>query len=330
MTNDLSVGEQAAVVLEASRAPSVYNMQPARWRFADDGSVILFRAVNRRIPVADPTGHNLNASLGAAFEGMAIALSTRGLSLGAPIVETEAAATSCEPVMRASIERIPGFEADPLAEFVARRRSYRGLFPTADPADVRRFVALERPDARLIIGKGPLADLGTLHDAAMWTLVSRPEFRAERWKWIRLSRSDPRFRRDGLTGDCLGASMTERWVLSPDQFSLFAAVGLARRFASEAAKVRSAGAAIVFCPKRDDAPFDVGRRMYRLWLEITAMGFHVATMSASVNDESARETLEHQLQLPSDRRIANVFRVGRIDDAKVAESPRLQVKELMV
>jgi hypothetical protein len=330
VTTELSREERSALVLEASRAPSVYNIQPARWRFTDEGSVILFRAMNRTLPVADPTGHDVDASLGAAFEGMAIALSRRGSSLGAPQEELHATANACVPVFRASIERIAGFEPDPLAEWVAQRRSFRGLFPTADPAHVRRFVALERSDARLMIGKDTLADLATLHDGAAWALVSGPAFRAERWKWIRLSRSDPRYRRDGLTADSLALSAPERLALSPDRFALLSTLGLARRLVSEAAKVRSAGAAIVFCPHRDDTPFDVGRRMYRLWLEITAAGFHLATMSASANDESSRVALERQLQLPTDRRVANVFRVGRIDASKVAASPRLQVKELMV
>ena len=52
----LSLAEQRAVVAEASRAPSVHNVQPARWRFVDD-SVVLFRAIDRALPVADPTGH---------------------------------------------------------------------------------------------------------------------------------------------------------------------------------------------------------------------------------------------------------------------------------
>ena len=182
----------------------------------------------------------------------------------------------------------------------------------------------------MIIGTGALADLATLHDSATWTLQSRPAYRAERWKWIRLSRKDPRYRRDGLTADSLALSAAQRWVLPPDRFAMFASMRLARRLASEAAKVRSAGAAIVFCPRRDDTPFDVGRRMYRLWLEITAVGFHLATMSAAADDETSRAALEQQLQVPQDRRVANIFRVGRIDDAKVAESPRLQVKELMV
>ena len=37
----LSHDEQLALVSEASRAPSVHNIQPARWRFAE-AAVVLF------------------------------------------------------------------------------------------------------------------------------------------------------------------------------------------------------------------------------------------------------------------------------------------------
>jgi hypothetical protein len=334
MTVDLNRAEQMGAVLEASRAPSVRNIQPARWRFTDDGSLILFRALNRTVSVADPTSHDLQASLGAAFEGMAIALSTRGLSLSAPEPESEAAATGCEPVVRASITQLEDPEPDPMAAWVTRRRSYRGVFPTADPADIRRLVALERADARLILGNDRLAGLAVMHDAAAWTYESQPAYHAESWKWTRLSRRDPRYKRDGLTAECLAFSGMKGWlaaqVLPPGNFELMAKLGVSQRLLSEGARIRSAGAALVFCPRRAETPFDVGRRMYRLWLEITAVGFHVAPMSASANDVDTRTALEQECQVPADRRIANVFRVGRIPDAAVAESPRLRVSEFLV
>jgi len=334
VTVEFNRAEQMGAVLEASRAPSVRNIQPARWRFTDDGSVILFRALNRTVPIADPTNHDLQASLGAAFEGLAIALSTRGLSMGTPEPEREAVATGCEPVVRAAIGRLDDPDPDPMAEWVKRRRSYRGVFPTADPADIRRLVALERSDARLVLGTDRLAGLAVMHDAAAWTFESQPAHHAESWKWTRLERSDPRYKRDGLTADCLAFTGMKRFaaaqILPPGRFEMMAKLGLSQRLLSEAAKIRSAGAALVFCPRRAETPFDVGRRMYRLWLEITAVGFHVAPMSASANDADTRAALEEDCQVSADRRIANVFRVGRIADSAVAESPRLRVAELLV
>ena len=97
---------------EAARAVSVHNVQPARWRFEPEGDLVLLRAVDRALPVADPTGHDVMLSLGAAFEGMAIALSRIGCTLGAPVPEVTTTAPGCEPVVRAPIVRTIGRDAE--------------------------------------------------------------------------------------------------------------------------------------------------------------------------------------------------------------------------
>ena len=76
--------EQMAILAEVSRAPSVHNVQPARWRFENDG-VTLLQDRSRRLPASDPTGRDVEASLGASFEGMVLALSRLGLGLSEPL-----------------------------------------------------------------------------------------------------------------------------------------------------------------------------------------------------------------------------------------------------
>src|SRR6185295_2972232 len=103
---------------------------------------------------------------------------------------------------------------------------------------------LEFPDTRVIAGKSALADLAGVHDQATWSFESRPEYHEELWKWLRLSPSDPRYRRDGLNADCLALTPIERWVaarlLAPKRFSVLSKIGVARHLVSEAAQVRSA------------------------------------------------------------------------------------------
>lgn len=325
----LSRDEQLALAAEASRAPSVHNIQPARWRFVDQG-VVLLRANDRALPVADPSGHDVAVSLGAAFEGMAIALSRRGLSLGAPTVSS-AIAEGCTAVVEASVDA--GGSLDPLAKHVFARRAYRGKFEAATSEDIARLRTLERSDAR-IIGQDRLATLAKRHDDATWRFESQNAYHRELWRWLRLSRSHPDYHRDGLTADCLALSAPERWLgnyfMAPARFSRLAKLGVARALVSEAGQVRSAAGAIVFCPQRTATPFDVGRRFYRLWLEVTAAGLHMVPMSASADDEATRAVIANELALPADRRIANVMRVGRVRADTVAESPRLPAHELLV
>ncbi len=328
----LSIAEQRAIVAEAARAPSVHNVQPTRWRF-DPDSVVLFRATDRTLPVADPTGRDVHASLGAAFEGTAIALATRGLRLAEPRPEHDAQASGCSPVVRAQIERSQDVRPDPLAGSVFKRHAFRGKFDKPQAGDFEALSGLTSADVRLV-AVNALGTLGKLHDDATWSFESRPEYHRELWSWLRLSRRHPSYHRDGLNADCLSLSAPERWIgsglLRPGIFAWLSRIGLARHLVAEGAPVRSASAAILFCPSRDDSAFDVGRRFYRVWLEITRLGFHLAPMSASADDARTRVALETGYSVPNGRCVANVFRVGHIKDAEVAVSPRLPVEELLV
>ena len=318
------------LVREAARAPSVHNVQPARWRFEPGGDLVLFRALDRTLPVADPTGHDVQASLGAAFEGMAIALSRLGLTLRAPVPERAAQAEGCEPVVRARISA--GGVIDPLAPFVGERRSYRGRFTRRGARELAAARLVAADDVHVIDDALDIRLSSRSHDAATWRFESQPAYHAELWSWLRLSRRDPRYRRDGLNADCLALSATERVaamaLLRPIVFSGLAHLRVARHLVSEAAQVRSAIALVLFMPLQSDAAFDVGRRFYRLWLEITAQGLHAAPMSASADDPTTRA--QYEALIPGDRRLANVLRVGHVSADRVAESPRLPVAELMV
>lgn len=319
-----------ALVREAARAPSVHNVQPARWRFEPGGDVVLFRALDRTLPVADPTGHDVEVSLGAAFEGMAIALSRLGLALGAPVPAGDARAEGCEPVARARISS--GGAPDSLAPHVSLRRSYRGRFTRRGARELTSARLVAASDVHVIDDAMDIRLSSRSHDAATWRFESRPEYHAELWSWLRLARHDPRYRRDGLNADCLALSTAERMaalvLLRPIVFGVLARLRLAPRLVSEAAQVRSAIALVLFMPRRADSAFDVGRRFYRLWLEITAAGLHAAPMSASVDDPLARA--QYDSLVPPDRRLANVLRVGHVASEAVAESYRLPVEELLV
>jgi nitroreductase len=328
----MSHDTQEALVREAMRAPSVHNVQPARWRFEPGGDLVLFRAIGRELPVADPTGHDLRASLGAAFEGMTLALSRMGLALADVRVETETLADGCVPVLRARLTAAAA--PDPLAEFVSVRRSYRGNFLPATDATRHAIAALARDDARILADPAQIARIAKLHDVATWHFESQRAYHAELWSWLRLDPSDPLYKRDGLNADCLALSSAERvgarLALRPPVFRLLSALGVARSLVSESAQVKSAAAVILFAPLASLDAFDVGRSFYRLWLEITRAGLHAAPMSATADHAPAREALARAHELPYDRRIANVLRVGRAPGGRVAESPRLPVREFIV
>jgi hypothetical protein len=322
-----------ALVAAAARAPSVHNVQPARWRFDDDGRVMLLRALDRALPVADPSGHDVRVSLGAAWEGMALALSERGLTLGVPrfgVSSGGSGADGLEPVAEAAIEA--GGEADPLAAVVERRRSYRGTFAPTPTEALRALGTIGDGDLIVITDRSAIDAHAALHDRASYALVSRPAYEAELYGWMRFSPRHPGWDRDGLNADCMALSRVERVaasvLLRPNVYRVVRAVGAGKALISEARQIRSAGAVVLFVPERALPDFDVGRRFYRRWLEIARIGLAVTPLSALADWPESNAHLASRYGVPPVRRIANVLRVG-VPGAEPARSPRLTVAEML-
>jgi len=330
---DLAPEVQRALAAEAARAPTVHNVQPARWRFGPEGAVTLFRAVGRELPVADPAGHDLRVSLGAAWEGMAIALSRRGMGLAEPAAAGAAREEGgLLPVAESVI--VEGTGEDPLAAQVEARRSFRGRFDPAPADALRRLEGVGGEDARWVTEPAAIRAAAGMYDDAAWGFVGRAEYHAELHRWMRLSPSHPDWARDGLNADCMALSGVERAaasvLLRPRVFGVLRRLGLAKPVISEAAQTRSASALLLFTPARELDDFDVGRRFYRLWLEVTALGLAMVPMSALSDSPEARERLCREHGVPGDRRLANVLRVGRVPAGGAARSPRLPTDELLV
>jgi hypothetical protein len=109
------------LVASARLAPSVHNIQPTR--FAREGDAIMLLAdPARTLPAADPAGHDVRLSHGAALEGLSLALARMGLGVDLAPAEAQTApvrrADGLIPVVRCAI-RTPG----------ARRR-WSGWRPT--------------------------------------------------------------------------------------------------------------------------------------------------------------------------------------------------------
>ena len=325
------------LVREAARAPSVHNVQPARWRFLDSGEVRLYRTVARALPAADPTGRDVLQSLGAAFEGLALALTRREVGLSAPVLVASNDGTAPDGHEEvASARLVAGAERAELADYVLRRRSFRGRF---DPASAEELQTLRKrfadaPDARLIVDVDGIHDVARRYDRASFGFLSQAPYLREFFSWCRFHRSHPDWNRDGLNADCLALSEVERiaasFLLRPAVFQVLKRLGVARPAISEAAQIRSSSAILLYCPRADANPFDVGRRFYRLWLEVTAAGFSACPLSAVADDRNEAASLERTQGLASDRRILNVFRLGVVRRASVPESPRIPAEELLV
>jgi nitroreductase len=318
--------QRLALAAAANRAPSVHNIQPTRFRFDDARTIVLMEDPKRRLFVGDPRGSDNQKSLGAALEGLALALSEQGVG-----VELAAPA----PGEAARLTLVSGAALDPLAQHADTRQSWRGAFAPRTDADHAALAKLAEacPDLRVIEAPDAIAPLAKLYDDVSVEVVRDKAYRAELVSWMRLSKSDPNYGRDGLNAEHMALSGFEAFaagVVLGGAFPTLDSMGVAGPLMSEAGKVKSAAGIALFHRPADEPELDTGRRFHRVWLEVERLGLSLCPMSVLADVPHAAKRLldEHSL---AGRKLVTAFRVGRRPpNAKRTPRARLPAAELVV
>lgn len=313
-----------ALVADAALSPSVHNTQPTRWRLRPDGRVEVLEDKSRRLAVGDPEGRDLYVSHGSAVEGFCLAAGLRGLTV----------AVSQGLGRVAELTPGPGGGPDPLAPFLARRRTYRGTFEQGEAARAALAQLAPADDLHVVETREGIADLAALYDAASLRWFRNGPYRAELVSWMRLSRRHPMWSLDGLNAEAMEMSGVEAagagLVLRPGVFETLDRIGLAGAFVAEAAVVRSASAIALFHRPATEAPFDTGRRFHRVWLDFTRAGLSASPMAVLADDAQARATVQAEYGIGADRRLITAFRLGLAPDRTPPPRPRLGLDTLIV
>lgn len=183
-----------AVVAAASRAPSLHNTQPWQWRL--QGDVLDLRADRtRQLQVADPDGHSLLVSCGAAIELTALALAAQGW-----LVETLLLPDPADPDLLARFAPTSCGQPDRTAEqhslAAGQRRSDRRVFgPNPVAADVieRLRQAAQAPAvyAHFALRKEECLDLAVAISGADRSERDNPAYAAEMAEWVRRDPAAP-------------------------------------------------------------------------------------------------------------------------------------------
>jgi nitroreductase len=329
----MSPTERLALVEAANRAPSVHNIQPARFRFEEDGAITLLEDGKRRLFVGDPEGKDNQKSLGAAAEGLVLALSQR--EFGADL-EVLAATPPNDLREVARVYPISGAPSDELAPWAASRATYRGAFARRADADRTALarVAAQCPDLRFVEDSDALAHIARLFDAASMEALRDGAYRAELLSWMRLSKGHPDYARDGLNAAQLALSPFEAaaaGVVLGRAFSLLDKAGAALPMISEGGKVKGAAGIALFHRPAAELEFDTGRRFYRVWLTIEREGLALCPMSVLADLPHIAASLQKEFALGAERKLVTVFRIGRRPHGgRRAARTRLPAQELLI
>lgn len=128
----LDRGAVEAALAVAVRAPSIHNTQPWRWRL-DGAGLALLADRTRQLAVADPDGHSLLLSCGAALHLTELALRGAGWQVETTVLPDPGSPDTLA-VFRATAPEEPDEYTRRALEAAARRRSDRRPFATRQVA----------------------------------------------------------------------------------------------------------------------------------------------------------------------------------------------------
>jgi len=175
-------------VATATRAPSMHNTQPWRFRVSPE-AIEVHVDPERVLPVADPTWRAARLACGAALFNLRLALAVQGWSPVVTLMPDHRVATL---VARLTFEhaRPASPEERALFEAIPRRRSNRYPFldtpiPLEHRARLRDAAARESAWLDFLLGPAAISMISELAHAADRQLNRNPDYRAEIAGWTR-------------------------------------------------------------------------------------------------------------------------------------------------
>jgi nitroreductase len=315
-----------AALAVAVRAPSIHNTQPWRWRLR--GPELELRADrSRQLAVADPDGHSLMLSCGAA-----LVLTEVGLNAAGYRVDVQRFPDPADPDALARFtvtgETEPDPEATELADAALRRRSDRRPFGTVEiPADeidrLRAAAATELATVDFPMQEDQRIDLAVAVSWADRVERDDAEYVAEMKRWL----SDPDVHDDGIVPEAVPhVSMGHPRRLDVPQRDF--EIGIAGKQLIERDVDEKPIIAVVLTPS--DTPLEqleAGEAMMRLMLRAELDGLATCPLSQAVDLVAFRSRLQGLMGWVGYPQM--MLKVGHPSPGDSARTPRRPVSDVL-
>lgn len=313
-TSDIWLESFQELVLESSLAPSVHNVQPAHWK-KTDSAIELHLNIRAVVPIADPANRDIEISLGAAIEGLSIASRAIGFDIEVEYFGLKHSATNSKPVARIT-SKPTAQTVDKLAKFVHTRQTFRGKFkpPSNELQNKFNLYFSNSNDVALVNDKEQIAQLAAMYDQANLDFYRDPDFLEELNHWLRFSAKHERYYADGLNRESMAldpfTGKMASMILKPKVFRALDKMKLAPVFITESPVIRSATGVLFFLRDKDEPNYLTGRRLYRTWLQVEALGFALCPISSLTDAKDLKPKLQYMLRLPNNKEALLAFRAG--------------------
>jgi len=323
-----------AHLLEAAgRAPSAHNTQPWKliWR---ENELQVCVPEHRMLPAADPEGADTLHALGAMMENLMLTLQQLGFE-GEYVVAEKWQFSEPTIVLR---WRPRGSKADsPLYRMIPIRRTSR--VPYLDepiPSWVVKDIEKAARPAKLYVLMDSAArdEIRFLTAAAAARALQNERYASELYRWMRFSRRDPGWYKDGLNAECMGWTRIEaglaRQLLRPSVVCALAKLWFTRWLYTDTDQQAPFAPALCLITTPDSSfagRVQAGRSLQRAWLTAAAHGLVTHPLSPAVDDPSSRSRVLALFAVPEGETHINLFRLGK--SPKTARSARLPADALL-
>jgi nitroreductase len=321
------------ILNQAFRTPSVHNVQPWLLQINDD-HLIIYDDLERTLKIGDPELHDHEVTIGIFIEAIRLILSTEGFGIKEiEDLEFEEVFHKNKKIRkRFKIYFADGHTLDPLALQILHRKSYRGLFNKSTEED-KKFLkgSIESQNVSVLTSDDDLKKWSKIYDDCAIRINAKPSYEEELYSWMRMTNQHPQYCKDGLNRESLSLSPIEGWIakflLKPNVYQFLNQLGLSKIVMTEGPQIRSSTGLVFVFRGKGVSDLEAGRDFYRLWLEITRLGFNACPLSSLVDDMQSRALIEAEFkgQTP-----LNVLRVGKAPKEKIYTSPRLSNDENLV
>jgi hypothetical protein len=317
-------------VESATRAPSVHNTQPWRFRVSDvgtGGSIDLYADRSRSLPVIDPTGRQLQISCGVALLFLRVALRAADFDAVVDIRPDD------DPDHLAHVVAVPGSRAtageQALAAAILRRHSQRSAFQSRalEPellTEFRRAAESEGAWLAVVHRRDDQITLTTLLSRADREEARDPDYGQELRTWLRTEPSP-----DGVLVQSLPPHVERHTDVDLRNFNP-GRVGEQPAELPEQTPVDEHPALVVLGTDGDGAKdhLTAGMALGRLLLRATDSGVSASLLGQVMDLPGPRAALRDELNIVGEPQI--VLRLGYGTSGSEAASGRRAVDEVLL
>jgi len=325
----------AHLVEAANRAPSAHNTQP--WRLRWQGNELHVCVTEQRmLRVADPDGFDTLHAIGALLENLLLTLRQLGYEGEYHVVDHWDLG---QPVVVLRWHSRPGLKPAPtLYRMIPIRRTSRLEYSQEPilPRVLEEIRAAATCPAKLYVltDAAAIDEIRSLAARSGAEALRNQDYAGELYRWMRFSRKDSGWYRDGLNAECMGWNRIEsalaQRLMAPSIVSRLARLWWSKWMYTNTEQQAPFAPALCLLATHDRSlagHVNAGRNLQHAWLTAAAHGLVTHPLSAAVDDPSSRARVLEIFAVPAGEIHVNLFRLG--ESPKTARSARLPADELL-